>query len=74
MKVSYNQSIVIKSKNVDKINGRHITSGISAGSVYHFACMAVEALARIVALGITVGRRPNGGCIEPPLRKAPDVG
>jgi len=32
--------------------------------------MAVEVLARIVVLGKTVGRTPNFGAVEPPLRKA----
>ena len=35
-----------------------------------FCEMAVEVLVRIVVLGITVGRNPNCGWGEPPLRKA----
>ena len=35
-----------------------------------FCEMAVEVLARIMVLGITDGRNPSGGAVEPPLRKA----
>ena len=32
--------------------------------------MAVEVVAQIVVLGITVGRNPNCSAVDPPLRKA----
>ena len=35
-----------------------------------FCEMAAEVFARIVVLGKTVGRNPNFGAVEPPLRKA----
>jgi hypothetical protein len=35
-----------------------------------FCEMAVKVHARILVLGITVGRCPNFGWVEPPLRKA----
>jgi len=35
-----------------------------------FCEMAVEVVAQIVVLGITVGRNPNCSAVDPPLRKA----
>jgi len=32
--------------------------------------MAAEVLTRIAVLGITIGRSPNFGGVDPPLRKA----